>query len=157
MEKLLRNIVAVRSKLSTPRQIWIFINRIIILVKFRSIVNPINHCTVQVLQMSSSSCDDMTLVCSLLHSVLAWQLQKIEHDIWAMIQLHLPVEHGRAEAHPHLIIFSTSTGTGETSSGSITGTNLSSFITHPYLTGSAAAGGVPESDAFQIMVWWWAR
>ena len=69
----------------------------------------------------------------------------MEQDIWANIQLHRPIEHGIAEEQAQLLLCSISTGAGDTSSGSITGNKLSSFLIHPYCRGSVASGGILES------------
>ena len=48
----------------------------------------------------------------------------MEQDNLAADKLHLLVEHGLAELHPHRIIFSTSVGAGETSGGKGTGRRM---------------------------------
>ena len=41
----------------------------------------------------------------------------MERESWAAEQLHLHVEQGHEDGHPHLINFNTSPGAGETSGG----------------------------------------
>ena len=64
--------------------------------------------------------------------------------------MHLLVEHGRSEEQSHFIICRTSTGTGETSLGNVTGESAWSFIVLPKWIG-LAAGVEFYRDDFQSL------
>ena len=59
--------------------------------------------------------------------------QKTEHDMRAVEQLHRAVEQGFVDEQPHLIIFSTDSGAGDTFTGRATGSSLlvSACTDHP--------------------------
>lgn len=62
----------------------------------------------------------------------------MEQDSLAAEQLHLMVEQGLFEEHPHRIICKTSRGAGETCGGNGIGTNMLQVRSreHPYRDGS---------------------
>ena len=78
----------------------------------------------------------------------------MEQDSLAAEQLHRMVEQGLVDEQPYLIIFRTSSGAGDTSGGSGSGTNMLEVWSrdHPYSTGSNS-GGLGSSEARQIAAW----
>jgi hypothetical protein len=72
----------------------------------------------------------------------------MEHNSLATTQLHFDVEHGCAEALPHLISFDTSVGAGDTAGGNVTGIRIpdTSSMDRPYSPGLKVGGSAFNAD-----------
>ena len=73
---------------------------------------------------SYSSTATTVSVCGFLHSLSPLQAQKMEHEMCAVEQLQRAVAQGCEDEQPHLIIFNTYSGTGNTLAGRATGSSL---------------------------------